>query len=40
MPDVSNMSNEFHEWLAKCPVHYWKKYGEAIYEFYEVENDG
>lgn len=29
------MSEEFHEWLEKCPSHYSKKYGEDIYEFWE-----
>ncbi len=37
MGDVSNMSEEFHEWLNKCPCHYSKKYGEDNYNFYEDE---
>ncbi len=39
MTDVSNMSEEFHDWLDKCPCQYSKKYGEDIYEFWEVENN-
>ena len=35
MPDVSNMSDEFHEWLSNCPCTYHKKYGEDVYEFIE-----
>ncbi len=35
MPDVSTMSDEFHEWLDKCPCHWSKKYGESVYTFWE-----
>lgn len=38
MTDVSNMSDEFHEWLSQCPCHYHKKYGQDVYEFYELDD--
>ena len=39
MTDVSNMSEQFHEWLNKCPCHYSKRYGEDTYEFWETDED-
>ena len=33
------MSDEFHEWLSKCPCHYNKKYGQDVYEFYEDDGE-
>ena len=38
MTDVSNMSDEFHAWLSNCPCHWYKKYGESVYEFYELDD--
>ena len=35
MSDVSNMSEEFHDWLEKCPCRWVKKYGEPNYTFSE-----
>jgi len=37
--DISKMSDEFHDWLEKCPVQWSKKHGEAIYTFWEVESE-
>ena len=37
--DKSNMSEEFHDWLEQCPVTWSKKYGEATYTFWEVDED-
>ncbi len=38
--DISKMSNEFHDWLEKCPVHWSKKHGKNIYTFWEAEDNG
>tara|TARA_R110001606_G_C15190216_1_gene630418 strand:+ start:66 stop:197 length:132 start_codon:yes stop_codon:yes gene_type:complete len=35
MSDVSNMSEEFYDWLEQCPCHWFKKYGESTYTFSE-----
>ena len=37
--DISKMSDEFHDWLEKCPVQWSKKHGEAIYTFWEEESE-
>ena len=37
--DISKMSDEFHDWLDKCPVKWSKKHGEAIYTFWEEESE-
>jgi len=40
LPDVSTMSEAFHDWLDECPCMYSKKFGENIYEFWETgDND-
>jgi len=39
MPDVSTMSEEFHDWLSECPAQWQKKYGEATYKFFEGDED-
>ena len=39
MADISTMSDEFHDWMDKCPCHYYKKYGKDVYEFYELEDE-
>ena len=35
----SPMSEEFHDWLDRCPVTWSKKHGEATYTFWEEERD-
>ena len=37
--DKSNMSEEFHDWLEKCPATWIKKPGEATYTFWEEDED-
>lgn len=39
---VSKMSEEFHEWLAQCPVHWYRvKVGEHYTEYaFENEEEG
>ena len=37
--DISKMSDEFHDWLEKCPVQWSKKHGEAIYTFWEERSE-
>ena len=39
MSDISNMSEEFHDWLEQCPCHWFKKYGEPIYTFIEEDKE-
>ncbi len=39
MSDISNLSKAFHDWLSKCPCYYYKKYGQDVYEFYELDED-
>ena len=37
--DISKMSDEFHDWLEKCPVQWSKKHGEATYTFWGEESE-
>ena len=37
--DKSNMSEEFHDWLEQCPAAWSKKHGEAVYTFWEPDED-
>ena len=37
--DKSNMSEEFHDWLEQCPAAWSKKHGEAVYTFWEEDED-
>ena len=39
MSDISKMSDDFHDWLEKCPVQWNKKYGESVYTFWEKDED-
>ena len=39
MSDISKMSDDFHDWLEKCPVQWSKKYGESVYTFWEKDED-
>ena len=39
MNDISDMSEEFHDWLEQCPCHWFKKYGESTYTFSEENSD-
>ena len=37
--DKSDVSDDFHDWLEKCPVQWSKKYGESVYTFWEKDED-
>ena len=37
---VSRMSEEFHEWLKSCPVHWLGFMAEEAYTEYAFENEG
>ena len=39
MSDISKMSDDFHDWLEKCPVQWSKKYGESVYTYWEKDED-
>ena len=36
MSDISDMSEEFHDWLEQCPCVWVQKYGENTYTFIEA----